>query len=330
MPRSASINYWTERNYARALPEFALAQQLSPSDANVASLIASIRRRQGQWQEALELYQRAETLDPQNPSVVRNLFYTLTALRDWAGAARLAARLRSLFPDSVAMKIQTAYADFSATGSTTALKATLDAIPAGVDPDGVVTTGRWDVCMIERDYAGAEQALERSPLEEFSYLNAQTTPKKFLQGCVALARGDAALAREHFGAAVAQFEAAVAESPLAAERHANLGLLYAFLGRKEQAVTEGRRAVELMPESKDALDGPLMNCFLALIYARNEEPDRAIPLLERLLKTPGAIDSTFYSISVADLRKRWVWDEIREDARFEKLLAETEGISPAR
>lgn len=218
---------------------------------------------------------------------------------------------------------------FPPTGSTTALKATLDAIPAGVDPDGVVTTGRWDVCMIERDYAGAEQALERSPLEEFSYLNTQTTPKTYLQGCIALARGDEALAREKFGAALAEFEAAVAESPLAADRRANLGLIYAFLGRKEDALREGRRAVELMPETKDAVDGPLMNCFLGLIYARNEAPDLAIPLLERLLKTTGAVDSTFYSITVADLRKRWIWDPIRNDPRFERLLKEPEGLSPA-
>lgn len=80
-----------------------------------------------------------------------------------------------------------------------------------------------------------------------------------------------------------------------------------------------------MPEEKDALDGPLMNCFLALIYARNEEPDLAIPLLERLLKTPGAVDSTFYSITVADLQKRWVWDPIRNDSRFQALLTGNEG-----
>ncbi|MDQ3120043.1 MAG: hypothetical protein M3Q89_10830, partial [Verrucomicrobiota bacterium] len=319
--------YWTERNYDRALPELALAQRLSPNDARVASLIASIRRRQGQWKEALELYERAGTLDPQNPNVVTNLVYTFTALRDWPAAARLAERLRVLSPDSVAVKVQAAYVDFSRNGSTEALKTTLDAIPAGVDPDGVVTTGRWDVCMIERDYVAAEQTLERSPLDEFSYLNAQTTPKKFLQGCIALARGDSVRAQENFEAVRAQFEAAVAESPLAAERHANLGLLYAFLGRKEEAVREGQRAVELKPEAKDALDGPLMNCFLALIYARNEEADLSIPLLERLLRTPGAVDSTFYSISEADLRLRWVWDPVRNDPRFQKMLAESEEAS---
>ncbi len=74
--------YSRERDYTRALPEFELAGRLSPNDASVASPIASIRRRQRDWKEALEMYERAGALDPQNPNTVRNLFCTLTALRE--------------------------------------------------------------------------------------------------------------------------------------------------------------------------------------------------------------------------------------------------------
>ncbi len=132
------------------------------------------------------------------------------------------------------------------------------------------------------------------------------------------------MASAKFAAALAKFEAAVAESPEGAERHANLGLLYAFLGRKEEAISEGRRAVELMPESKDAVDGATMNCFLALIYARTGEADLALPLIGRLLKTNGATDSTFYSVTINDLRKRWIWDPLRDDPRFQDLIARDE------
>ena len=111
------------------------------------------------------------------------------------------------------------------------------------------------------------------------------------------------------------------ESPEDATRRANLGLLYAFMGKKEEALREGRRATELIPESKDAVDGAIAQCFLAVIYARVGEPDLAFPLLERLLKTPGTVDSTLYSVTVNDLRARWVWDPLRSDPRFEKLLA---------
>ena len=103
-------------------------------------------------------------------------------------------------------------------------------------------------------------------------------------------------------------------------RHANLGWLYAFMGRTEDAIREGRRAVELKPESKDAVDGVTVNCYLALIYARVGEKDLAFPLLQRLLKTPGAVDSVDYSITINDLKHRWEWDPIRSDPRFQKLL----------
>jgi len=112
----------------------------------------------------------------------------------------------------------------------------------------------------------------------------------------------------------------VKESPDSAERHAYLGLLCAFLDRKDDAVREGRRAVELKPESADAYDGAIMNSILALIYARCGEKNLVFPLLERLLQTPGAVDSVDYSITVNDLKFRWEWDPIRNDPRFQKLV----------
>ena len=201
------------------------------------------------------------------------------------------------------------------------LKSLLAEILAGADPAGEATTCHWDVAMIERDYAAAKRALEDSKLNEFSYLNAGATPKTYFQGCVALAQGDAAAARKLFEAARSSFEKDVKESPDSAERHAYLGLLYAFLDRKEDAVREGRRAVELKPESVDAFDGAIMNSILALIYARCGEKDLAFPLLERLLKTPGAVDSVDYSLTVNDLKSRWEWDPIRNDPRFQQLIA---------
>ena len=89
---------------------------------------------------------------------------------------------------------------------------------------------------------------------------------------------------------------------------------------RDEAIREGRRAVELKPISKDAVDGAIMLCYLALIYARVGEIDQAIPLIEQLLKTPGAVDSVDYSITLNDLKYRWEWDPLRKDPRFQKLL----------
>jgi serine/threonine-protein kinase len=313
--------YRGERDYERALLEFGTALAATPNDTWVRSLTAAIKRRQGKWPEALEAYERVAALDPQNPNILRNLLYTNTAMRNWEGADKAARRMNALVPDATAVQIQGAYVDFWWKGSTDALKKTLASIPAGVDPDGTVTAGRWDVSLIERDYWSAERALEHLPTEGVSYLNGVLTHKGFLEGCIALAQGDAARAQAQFESARQVFESAVRESPDDATRRANLGLLYAFMGKKEEAIRAGRQAVELMPETKDAVDGALMKCYLALIYARVGEPELAFPLLERLLKTPGAVDSTLYSVTSNDLRTRWVWDPLRSDPRFEALLA---------
>jgi tetratricopeptide (TPR) repeat protein len=248
------------------------------------------------------------------------LVFTNTAMRRWPEAARVAARMRTLAPASLVAKVQSGYIDFWWKGDTSLLKSLVGQVPAETDPDGAMASVRWEIAMIGRDFAAARKALQTSTLKEVSYTNAGTTPKSFLEGCVDLAMGDMAAAQKSFELARPSFEKAVEEAPLSAERHANLGWLYAFMGHKDDAIREGRRAVELKPESKDAYDGALMNCYLALIYARLGERDLAIPLIERLLKTPGAVDSADYSITVNDLKFRWEWDPIRNDSRFQKLL----------
>jgi tetratricopeptide (TPR) repeat protein len=244
-------------------------------------------------------------------------------MRRWPEAARWAEKMRTLAPASLVAKIQSGYANFSWKGDTSALKSLLAEVPEGVDPDGSVTSCRWDVAMIERDYAAATRALDASSANELSYMNGGSTPKAFFYGCIALAKGDTAAAQKHFQDAQSSLENAVKEAPGSAVRHANLGLLYAFMGRKADAIREGQRAVELKPESKDALDGALMNSYLALIHARVGENDLAIPLIERLLRTPGAVDSADYSITLSDLKYRWEWDVIRSDPRFQELIADT-------
>jgi tetratricopeptide (TPR) repeat protein len=319
--------YWMDENYEAALKELTIAARLAPNNAEVGVLVAAIQRRQGRWQESLDGYQRIEKLDPQNPNIVRNLLFTNTALRRWPEAARAAERWRAMAPDSLVAKIQAGYIDFWWKGETRSLKNLLAPIPVGTDPDGIVTSCRWEAALIDRDFVAAENALKNSPFESVDYLNGGSTPKTFLAGCIALARGDTAAATPLFEEARVKFEAAAQESPNIAECHANLGLLYAFLGRKDDAIREGRRAVELKPESKDAYDGAVISCYLALIYARVGEPDLALSLVERLLKTPGAVDSADYSITRNDLRRRWEWDPLRKDPRFEKLIAKSAGQS---
>jgi TolB-like protein/lipopolysaccharide biosynthesis regulator YciM len=318
----ALAHYWLDSDYERALASLGQAARLLPNDSEIGLINAAIARRQGRWSEAIALFQKVEAIDPQNANVVRNLVYTYGAVRDWDSAVQAAARLNALVPNSVGARMQAAYMDFFRKGSTAALEAFLDSTPAEVDPDGAVTAARWDVWMIKRDFAAAEGVMQASRLAEFSYLNGHQTPKAYFIGCAALAAGDAKRAQQAFDAARPSFEEAVKQAPHSATRRANLGLLYAFMGRKEDAIREGRRATELRPESQDALDGTLMSSYLALIYARVGEHDEALKLIERLLQTPGASDSVHYSVSVQDLRHRCEWDPLRSHPRFRELIGE--------
>jgi len=314
--------YWMDQDYDRALDEFDIASRLSPSNGDVGRLIAAIKRRQGKWQESLEEYEKVARLDPQNPNTVRELIFTNTAMRRWPEAVRWVERLRAMAPASVVAKIQSGYVDFWWKGDIALLKSFLNQVPPGVDPDGGVTSVRWEVAMLDRDYAAARRAIDASSAKELSYIGELATPRSFFEGCIALAQGDIVGAEKYFEVAQPVFENAVKQAPSSAIRRANLGWLYAFMGRKEDAIREGRRAVELKPESKDAVDGVIVNCYLALIYARVGEKDLAFPLLERLLKTPGAVDSVDYSVTVNDLKHRWEWDPIRSDPRFQELIGE--------
>ena len=120
----------------------------------------------------------------------------------------------------------------------------------------------------------------------------QDDPKTFYQGRTALARGDSESAQRYFAATLPALEGAMRKDPDDPDRHATLGLLYAYMNRKADAIREGRRAVELEPESKNAFHGAGWAANLALVYALVGEQEQAITLIERLLSTPGPVGAT--------------------------------------
>jgi tetratricopeptide (TPR) repeat protein len=242
-------------------------------------------------------------------------------MRDWSGAQATARRLIALAPDSINARIQIGYVGFWSDGTTTEMKTQTAQVPPGQDPDGIVTSCRIDASLIDRDPGSAERVLQNSPLDIFSYFNGIDTPRSFFVGQIALLRGQASEARVAFAQARDIFAASAKQAPEAPERHAFLGLACAFLGEKEQAIREGMRAVQLRPESQDALDGSVFQAVLAMIYARTGENERAIALLQHLLAESGPVDSANYSITTNDLKHRWEWDPLRSDPRFQKMVA---------
>src|SRR5436190_2342904 len=222
-------HYYMESDYEAALRELGLAAEALPNDGDVGLYTAAVERRRGKWTQAIAAYQHAEQVDPRNPVMLYDSAQTYFGLRDWRTAAERMDRVLALFPDSFNVKIQRAYIEFLWKGSTAPIKAALESLPPNFDPDGVVTFARWDVSLMDRDVVAAQKALAACQLETIASQTGVPLPKSYLQACVDLVRGDAAKARTEFETARPAIEKAVANSPQDGVRHAQLGLLYAFL-----------------------------------------------------------------------------------------------------
>jgi TolB-like protein len=317
--------YRTEKDYEAALAELKIAARLLPGDAEIDFFSGAIRRRQGQWNESLASMQRALAGDPRSVLIAREILLTQSVLRDWPAAMHAGNRAVALAPDLPLLRVERSYVDIWYKGDLASLRAALAAVPPGVDPDGEITLARFDVALLARDFAAAERTVAAGAPETVETVFGAVLPKSYLLGCIALARGEPARAKPFFESARVAMENEALAFPRDPFRQAHLGLLYAHLGRAADSIRLGRLAVELLPESKDAYYGPSVSGLLALIYARNGEPDQALMLIERLLKLPGPLSPVFEgSITVSDLRLRWQWDPLRKDPRFKKIVTSTE------
>jgi tetratricopeptide (TPR) repeat protein len=193
--------------------------------------------------------------------------------------------------------------------------ATIEAVVAE-DPAAAKTIAeRWlYVALCERDNVGVSRALAVVPPEGTSVVSNIWAPRAYFEAVAARTRGDATVARAAFTAARAEVEKTTREQPDYAQGLTILGLIDAGLGRKDDAIQEGRRAVELVPVSKDAIDGTDLILNLAVIYARTGEKDLALKQLAEAAQLPS-------SLNYGSLRLHPDWDTLRNDPRFEKIVA---------
>lgn len=315
--------YWGEKKHDAALKEFEVAAATSPNNAEIYNYVGGIYRRQGRWREAVASSERALSLDPRNARIAFQSAINHRFVRDWPAAAAGYKRALEITPDRLDSKIGLAYLEVVQNNNPAAGRRILENVPARLDSDGEVAGARWGMAMLERDYAAAEKILSDLPVEKFQ---ARDAPKTYYEGRTALARGDKESAQRYFAATIPAYEGWVRDDPADSNHHAELGLLYAYMHRKEDAIRESRRAVELEPESQDAFHGAFTAGNLALVYALVGEQDQAITLIERLLSTPGPIQwlDNPQNITLAELRLRWEWDSLRSNPRFQKLLAAPE------
>jgi serine/threonine protein kinase/tetratricopeptide (TPR) repeat protein len=316
--------YRLDRDLEGALPELETARELLPNDTEGQSFVAYINRRRGNWRKALSILQEIRQRDPRNSMYAEELYTTSYLLRDWGGARRYINEAKAIQPNLLPYQVQAALVDLWQNGDLRPMQRVFSDLKGFGDPEGSITWLRWDAAMITRDFAAAQAAIDSFPGDTLPSVYAAPLPKSYMQGCIALAQGDNGRAQQLFETARPAMEAESIAHPEDALRHGRLGLLYAYMGRKGDAIREGERAAALIPIETDHFDGPLQLANLALIHAWVGDSDRAISMIESLLRTPGAVFFAESSITLPELRLRWQWSPLRKDPRFQKILSAPE------
>ena len=305
--------YYGDRDYERALAEFEIAKRDLPNEAKAYLAIGAIQRRQGKWAESTANLEKSVALDPKDPEILLNLAFSYMATRDFEAADKTFDRGIEAAPQSFACRALKGELAIRWKGDFSVAEKELALVPLGVDPDGLVTLGRVGVLRLQRKFSEALRVVQQFREETLPGYSTAPSPKAFVEGTLYTQLDDKVNAHSAFESARVVAERLLRESPEDAARHAMLGQILAGLGQKEAAIAEGKRAVELRPESQDAFDGPDVTAALAQIYAWTGERDQAFSLLDHLLATPNGI-------TVPILKLDPVWDPLRKDPRFQALI----------
>jgi TolB-like protein/class 3 adenylate cyclase/Flp pilus assembly protein TadD len=306
--------YWCYHDYDRAREELTLAQKSLPNDPVPFQILGYIDRRQGRWPESIKNLERAIELDPQNSAFLEQIARSYECLRRYADAERALARAIALVPKDVSLTARRAEIELHWHADARLLVSTIQAIIAKDSGQAKNMAELWlNAALYDRDFDAALSALAALPIDG-CHRETILFPRVWCEGIVAQMRGDTASARAAFSSARNEIAKLVREQPAYAEALCALGMADAALGHKGDAIREGRRAVELLPVTKDAIIGPLLVQNLALIYAWTGEKDLAFEQLSVAAKLPGYL-------SYGELRLHPYWDPLRSDPRFDKIVA---------
>jgi TolB-like protein/DNA-binding winged helix-turn-helix (wHTH) protein len=302
-------------DYEGALTELEVARQTLPNDPRIFELMGLIQRRSGRWEESTRNLEHAVALDPRNLFTLSAIADSYRDLRRYAEVALAYDRALAIEPNDIKIKVRRANLELEWKADTGPLHQLIDSIraanPAAV-PDIV---DAWLICALaERDPTAANEALmasgENTPLtnEVFRF------NRPFVEGIIARMTNDDDKAQSAFIAARAEQEKIVQAQPNFGPPLIVLGLIDAALGRKEEALGEGRHAVELLPVEKDSIKGALIIVYMAMIAGWVGDKDLACEQLTSALRYPGPL-------SYGELKLLPFWDPLRGDPRFEQIVA---------
>jgi serine/threonine-protein kinase len=301
-------------DYEGALAELEVARQTLPNDPLIFRVTGFIQRRQGRWEESTRNLERALELDPRNVATLDNISDSYAALRRYAEQKSTLDRMLAIEPNYVEAKAWRASVELNWKADTRPLHQLINEIRATNPTAMPKIAPHWLGCALaERDVAAAKDALLAS--DEFPLgINAVNFTRPFAEGVIARMTNDEHNARLAFTAARDGQEKIVQAEPDYGPALCVLGVIDAALGRKDEALREGRRAVELLPVEKDSINGALMIHYLAMIATWVGEKDLAFEQLALSARTPGGA-------TYGELKLDPSWDPLRGDPRFQKIVA---------
>jgi len=314
--------YWGYRDYDTALKELALARQTWPNSSEIEQIDAAIVRRQGRFDLAIKGFKRAAEFDPRNSGPQFDLGLTYGHLRRYADADQALVRSASLTAEPALTLIRRGENQAFWNGDLVPMRNAVAALKPDSGAYKAMGYNVYELAWWQRDFVSAARTAEAAG-EQHWYDSTNLLLQPVLLAAQAYAAaGDNATAEPLFLKIKDSMQAAARARPDDSDPHLALAFANAGLGLRDEAIAEARKAMSLMPVSRDAVSGPAVQSAAAKIFASVGAKDEAIDLIGQLLQIPcGRV------LSVALLKLDPAWDPLRKDARFEKLLADANAKS---
>lgn len=320
-PESEEVRLASARYYYRGLSDYRRTQEeLSKIPASGAhsidfyTIAGLVQRRLALWDDAIRNMAKAAELDPQATSLAFNLVQTLTGVRRFEESERAANAAIMRLPATASDSLWMLKSEMEvARGNLEGARAALDSVhlKQGMDYD----VARIWLSLLARDLVAARALANRAEP------GTRSTPSFWVVvGTVARAQGDQVAAEQAFAEAERIARASLVTRSGDAELLGELATAEAGLGRNEEALRDARQAAEIMPLSADALAAPMVQARLSEVLAWSGDHDGALRVLGECAPLP-------FGPSYGDLKLNPLWDDLRSDARYDRILAETD---PAR